>query len=244
MDKDILKLLPQKAFKLLSLKETFRIGSIVTKSILDKSSYSAQFDKRLGLWPWDDIKLERSLDQIHPVHTLEDGEKILRIYFSQLFEDKQSVHLDLRATHFSSESPFIWIPSRLHYTFSASFSEGVRALYVGFYQGDEVQFEKGLKLLGMIKDTMNDDQKNRVKELFYKHFGEGKSAPVKFSLSNLQASFDAIFSFFIRESIPLNPEFAVLGINLVTMYLTLEKIPFPINVSEVFFKVLAVQEKG
>lgn len=243
MDKDILKLLPQKAFKLLSVKETFRIGATVTKSILDKSSYNAQFEKRSNEWEWEDIKLSQSIAQAKHISTLEDGEKILRIYFSQLFEEELAVHLDLRSNHFSAEESFIWCPSRLHYSFSPAFKSGVQCLYKGFYQDDDENFEKGLKLLGMIRPSMNDEQKTRVKELFYKHFGEGKSGAVRFSLSKLQSSFDSIFSFFIKEDIPLNPEFAVLGINLVTLYLTLEKVPFAINVSDVFFKVLANKKR-
>lgn len=238
MDKDILKLLPQKAFKLLSMKETFRIGATVTKSILDKASYNNQFENRKSNWPWKDILLSQPIDQPIAIGTKEDGEKILRIYFSQLFENNLVVHLDLRSGHFSSDTPFVWNPSRLHYTFSNDFRSGVQSLYIGFYKDDDALFENGLKLLGMIKPSMNDEQKKGVKKLFNEHFGEGKTGEVQFSLSKLQSSFDAIFSFFLKEDIPLNPEFAVLGINLVTLYLTLEKIPHPINVSEAFFKVL------
>lgn len=242
MDKDILKLLPQKAFKLLSVKETFRIGASVTKSILNKTSYNHQFEKLQTAWPWQDIVLNTTIDMPKAVHTLEDGEKILRIYFSQFFEDDLAVHLDLRSSHFSSGTPFTWVPSRLHYVFSTDFKQGVQSLYIGFYQNDDEHFEAGLKLLGIIRDTMNEEQKNDLKTLFYEHFGEGKTGSVKFSLSKLQSSFDAIFSYFIKEDVPLNPEFAVLGINLVTLYLTLEKISSPINVSEVFFKVLAAKK--
>jgi hypothetical protein len=243
MDKDILKLLPQKAFKLLSIKETFRIGATVTKSMLDKNSYQSQFEKRKAHWHWNDIKLTQVTNQAAPITKLEDGERILRIYFEQLFNNELAVHLDLRSNHFSSTDVFIWNPSKIHYTFSSDFRNGVQSLYLGFYQDDDELFEKGLKLLGMIRDSMGEDQQTEVKSLFYKHFGEGKTGTVKFSLSKLQSSFDAIFSFFLREDIPLNPEFAVLGINLVTMYLTLEKLPHSINVSEVFFKVVAGKEK-
>jgi len=39
MEKDILKLLPQKAFRLISIKETLRVGALLTQSLMDKNSY-------------------------------------------------------------------------------------------------------------------------------------------------------------------------------------------------------------
>ena len=237
MDKEILKLFPQKAFKLLSIRDSIRIGSAVTKSLIDKKKYENQYIKKEKMWKWKDIRLSESLMQSGQIQSKEDGERILKIYFTQFFMEDIAVHLDFRADAFSYNDYFSWKPSKLHYNFSPSFIKGVRALYTGFYLDLDHQFEEGLKFLGMIKESMNDDQKKEVKELFYRHFGEGKNAPVKFSLDHLQESFNKIFSFFLKEDIPLNPEFAVLGINLVTMYLTLQNISAPLDVNSVFLEV-------
>jgi hypothetical protein len=244
MDKEILKLLPQKAFKLLSIKETFKIGTAVTKSIFDKKSYESNYLHRAKDWRFDDIELVKELPTSKAVlSTKEDGEKILKIYFSQFFEKNLVVHIDLRKNLFSSQENFYWIPSKINYSFSQSFLDGVCSLYKGFYFDDSDKFEEGLVQLGMIKASMSEKQKIAMKELFYKHFGEGRTANVKFSLENLQGSFNAIFSYFLKEDIPLNPEFAVLGVYLVTLYLTLQDIPFALNVSNVFSEVVQKYQK-
>ncbi|MBY0415395.1 MAG: hypothetical protein K2Q18_14580 [Bdellovibrionales bacterium] len=118
------------------------------------------------------------------------------------------------------------------------FLEGVRNLYKGFYFDNNEQFERGLIELKMIKSSMGHDQKESVKELFYLHFGEGKNKNVKFSLSKLQDSFNVIFSHFLKEDIPLNPEFAILGVYLVTLYLTLQDIPHELDVFSAFSEVV------
>lgn len=235
MDKDILKLLPQKAFKLLSFKETLRISGVVTKSIFDKKLYESSFKRRTEGWKLDDIKLvNESLTPTDALLTKEDGEKILKVYFSQFFEKNLPIHIDLRKNFFSITDTLCWTPSRINYTFSQKFLDGVCSLYSGFYFDDAEKFEEGLTQLEMINASMSEMQKNNMKELFLNHFGEGKIGAVKFSLKKLQASFNQIFSYFLKEDIPLNPEFAILGVYLVTLYLTLEDIPAALNVSEVF----------
>jgi len=177
MDKDILKLLPQKAFKLLSIKETFKISALVTKSLIDKESYEKCFNARNKVWKFDEIKIVKDFPSSSiKLSTQEDGEKVLKIYFSQFFEKNICVHLDLRSSSFSSDDLFHWIPSKLHYSFSATFREGVCLLYKGFYLNNDLDYENGLKHLGIIRDSMSDEQKSNVKEIFLKHFGEGKTA--------------------------------------------------------------------
>ncbi len=239
MDNDVLKLLPKKAFKLLSVKETFRIATAATKSVFDKDSYEYSFSNRAEKWKFDDIvlirdhqpKAETSLNK-------EAGEKILKIYFSQFFEKDLPIHIDLRKSSFVLAESFYWIPSKLHYKFSQDFLDGVCSLYSGFYSNNAHMFEEGLLKLGMIRESMNNEQKNEMRELFFKHFGEGREAPVKFSLGKIQDSFNAIFSHFLKNDIPLNPEFALLGIYLVTLYLTLQEIPDELNVNAVFNEVI------
>ena len=237
MDKELLKLLPQKAFKLLSLKEIYKIGEKITKSRFDKNSYEIEFQKRVQVWPFSDIKIVSEFITPKKISSKEDGEKILKIYFSQFFEKDLSVHIDLRESSFSSSDSFYWIPSRFHYQFQNPFREGVCSLYKGFYFDNKSDFEHGLNCLGIINSDMSAIQKEGIQEIFYKHFGEGKTQAVKFSLKNLQESFNSIFTYFLKEDIPLNPEFAVLGINLVTLYLTLQDIPYELNVRDVFVEV-------
>lgn len=167
MDNDVLKLLPKKAFKLLSVKETFRIATTATKSVFDKDSYEYSFRNRAQKWKFDDIVLIR--DHQHKAETSlnkEAGEKILKIYFSQFFEKDLPIHIDLRKSSFVLAESFYWIPSKLHYKFSQDFLDGVCSLYSGFYSNNAQMFEEGLLKLGMIRESMNGEQKNEMKELF------------------------------------------------------------------------------
>lgn len=238
MDKEILKLLPQKAFKLLSIKESLKIGERITKSRLDREFYDTLILAREQAWLFPSIKIVKILPTTKKsFFTKDDGENILKIYFSQFFEKNNYVHIDLRDSSFSSNDYLYWSPSRFYYQFSGSFREGVCALYKGFYFKDSKEFEKGLSLLNITSINMPESKKNEIQNIFLNHFGEGQSLPVKFSLKKLQDSFNNIFSYFLKEDIPLNPEFAVLGINLVTLYMNLQKIPHELNVSEAFFEV-------
>lgn len=235
MDKELLKLLPQKAFKLLSVTESLKVGSAISKSYFNTKAYEASLEKRKISWKLSDILLlDEAPYSSNEKFSKDQGEKILEVYFSQFFENNLPVHIDLRKKSFDSSKNFGWNPSKAHYTFSPSFIEGVRLLYFGFYSSNDDDYEKGLSQLGIINTNMNSDQRNDIKNLFNNHFGSGKEAPVKFSLKELQSSFNTIFSFFLKNDIPLNPEFAVLGLCLVTLYLNLEEIDYPLDVRGAF----------
>jgi hypothetical protein len=235
MDIELIKLLPEKAFKLISFKETLKMGERLTRLRLDKNSYERQLDKRIASWKFSDIQIVRELpDSLNSNLTKEDGEKILRIYFSQFFEKDLAVHIDFRKSSFLSSDKFYWQPSRFHYDFQADFLKGIASLYKGFYLDNNSEFESGLKLIGILNDSMTEEKKSKIIEIFYNHFSEGKTEGVQFSLKKLQESLNTIFTYFLKEDIPLNPQFAVLGLNLVTLYSTLQTIPEKLNVFGAF----------
>jgi hypothetical protein len=241
MDKEILKLFPQKAFKLLSIKDSLRIGSAVTKSLIDKKSYEKNLSIKKAKWKWDEINIRNeeiiSNGFINKKLSKNESCHILKIYFSQFYENESAVNLDLRINHFENVKDFQWKPSTLHFRFSNDFMEGVQFLYQGFYLDIPLEFEHGLKKLGILKENVSIEQKKKLMNLFYEHFGEGKDEPIHFTLKKLQNGFNHIFAYFLKEDIPLNPEFAVLGINLVTLYLTLQESADAIDVKEVFKEV-------
>jgi hypothetical protein len=241
MDKEIFKLFPQKAFKLLSIKESIKITGLVSSSLLNKQSYNDQFQKRLLHWKLKDVTLQsENLPFNNRALTKEAGEKILSIYFSQFFENDLAIHLDYRHSFVLTEHSLLWKPSKLHYKFTNSFIDGIKDLYQGFYLNNNAQFELGLTTMGILKKGLNETEKNEVIELFTKYFGQGKVGTVHFSLKELQNSFNEIFSFFIKKDIPLNPEFAVLGLALVTLYSVLQEIPEALDVKSSFLSVSGV----
>lgn len=237
MDKEVLKLFPQRAFKLLSIKDSLRVTGSITKSLLNQKDYLALIEQRKSSWKWNEIEINQDHSKNHKLQdTKENGENILLVYFSQFFDDNLALHVDYRDCFSSNNNILLWKPSKMHYKFSTSFIEGVRKLYSGFYLDNPSQFESGLTYIGIIQPNMNQQQKDEVIELFTKYFGEGKNEAIRFSLSDLQKSFNEIFSFFIKKNIPLNPEFAVLGLALVTLYNELQKISHPLDVKGAFLK--------
>ncbi len=237
MDNEILKLFPQKAFKLLSIKDSIRIGSSVTSSLVNKKLYDEELQKRINHWKLPDISIVKELQISKKIpFSKNDGELILQVYFTQFFDSETSVHLDYRNAFVSAGNAIKWKPSRLQYKFSNQFLEGVRLLYSGFYFDNQIQFEQGLTKIGIIQQSASEKQKKDIIELFTKYFGDGRLNPVHFSLTKLKNSFNEIFTFFLKEDIPLNPEFAVLGIALVTLYSVLEDIPEEIDVRSSFIK--------
>ena len=202
MDKEILKLFPQKAFKLISLKDSIRIGSLVTKSLLDGQAREALISERLKNWHLLDVVITPSEKSGASIDlTAEVGEKILKIYFSQFYHVDLAVHLDFRSSSFYSDQKLHWIPSKLHFKFSPNFLKGIQTLYRGFYYENNEDFVKGLELLGMIKASMNAEKKDKIMKLFMVHFGEGKSSPVNFSLQNLQNPLIPSLLFFFKKTL-------------------------------------------
>ena len=237
MDKEVLKLFPQRAFKLLSIKDSLRVTGSITKSLLNQKDYQTLVEQRKSSWKWNDIEISQDHLSNHKLQdSKENGEKILFIYFSQFFDNDLALHIDYRDSFSSNKNTLRWKPSRMHYKFSPSFIEGVRKLYSGFYLDNPSLFESGLSYIGIIQPNMNQQQKDEVIKLFTKYFGEGKNEAICFSLSDLQKSFNEIFSFFIKKNIPLHPEFAVLGLALVTLYNELQKISHPLDVKTAFLK--------
>lgn len=151
------------------------------------------------------------------------GQRILEIYFLQLFCCKE-VFLDLRKDRFSADQNggIVWNPNGLWYKFSDVFLSGIQELYAGFYTNSEESLQKGLFQLGLCADHMSTEARAELRELLFRHFGEGKSAPMKFQVSHFMSSFDNLFMFLKKHKLKLSEDFLFLGIYILTLYLHLE----------------------
>jgi hypothetical protein len=237
--KDILKLLPQKAAKLVPFTELIKMGSKVATTAVGGESYKQDLAQLTEAALPEGVVVVPSEEGLNPSLPLlaPHGEKVLEIYFTQLFRQDASVHLDLRANYFSAQSEtLLWRPSPLRYKFSAAFLISIRELYQGFYDDKPDVFDKGLEGLGMIRSSMSPEERQEIRQLLFSHFGEGRTSPVVFSVSKFQKSFDEIFSYFLKNEVPLHPEFALLGANLATLYANLQNIKAPLDVRSAFMK--------
>ena len=165
------------------------------------------------------------------------SEGILRYYFAQLFCE-EGVFLDLREHHFThSPGGLIFKPNGLWHPFSASFRSGLEKLYDGFYSKNDVLFEEGLMLTGLLNPQWPQEIKNELKALFKSHFGDSLEMPVRLTLDSLQESMMNLFKFLIREKVRLSSEFMLFGVMLVSLYLALESDPDPLPVKKIFEEV-------
>jgi hypothetical protein len=138
----------------------------------------------------------------------------LDLFFWQIFSGETWI-LDLRAGAFSSSdaAAITWSPRPLWWSPSPTFRDGTRELYAGFYTGDAARFDRALATLGL----------TAAKQPLQDHFGLGDQRAVRFELAAFQKTFAAVFEACRRAGTKIPPEFAVLGIMLLTLYENLEQ---------------------
>ncbi len=152
------------------------------------------------------------------------GSKILSLYFRQL-KSQGPMFLDLRPQTFGVEDNKIcWHPSPLWAEFSATFKAGVSDLYAGFYGQNEERCRKGLEQTGLIHPSWSEADKEHMAHLFRAHFAGALDRSMSFKLSEFQTSFQKIFAFLMEKKVKLTTDFMLLGIMLVTLYLSLEEL--------------------
>lgn len=136
------------------------------------------------------------------------GQRVLELYFHQVFGDGL-VLLDLRLATFSEDGDtLLWNPGRALADWTPEFRSSVRALYRGFYLGDDVLFREGLRALGL--DKAEDEIRSQ--------FGEGEQREVRFLLKDFQQKFHDVFVRCKQTGSRIDTGFLSLGLYLATLY--------------------------
>lgn len=163
------------------------------------------------------------------------GENLLELYFYQVYHQR-AVFLDLRKErfHYRPEGGLSWHPNGLWITFNATFSDGIRKLYDGFFLVDETRLNQALKQLGLAPDHLTDAALTELKQLLEEHFGQGRSQLIRFETKGFMQSFDKLFSFLKKHRVKISEDFLFLGIYLVTLYLHLDAIGSAYDVTQAF----------
>lgn len=134
--------------------------------------------------------------------------------------------IDLRPDAFRVEHTTLeWSPARLAIVWQEDFLLHLRALYQGFYQGDDAGFRAALKDLRLLS----------VETLFRQHFGDGDQTEVVFSTRHFMKTFTEIFEASARSKISLHRNFVALGFYLASLYQSLEGLGGPFDVRAAFF---------
>jgi len=152
------------------------------------------------------------------------GEVILELYFTQVLSSGP-LFLDLRLSHFGREhDQWTWLPGNLWGEYSPGFARGLREVYRGFYEHSPLQLRHGLTELGLINSAWPESEKEELEKLFRASFGGEANVPMKFELEAFQHSFQNVFKFLMERKVQLGPDFVLLGLNLITLYLALEEL--------------------
>jgi predicted unusual protein kinase regulating ubiquinone biosynthesis (AarF/ABC1/UbiB family) len=245
--KKIIELLPAKSVLVVNKGQLMASGLKVVASSTNRSDYlkclevcRSRFDAAnvLGVAIAADLP-KNSLQKIANASIEPSlGFRMLQIYFFQIYH-LPWVFIDLRPRYFSvlSDATLEWYPSSLRYDFDKDFILGIRMLYDGFYLGNREMFTKALENISLIPKSSTKVQKEAIAQVFYEHFGQGQSKPMKFSLDQLRNSFDKIFETLLSNKITIKPSFAYLGAMLTTLYTTLEKVDGEIDVREAYLSI-------
>ncbi len=133
------------------------------------------------------------------------GQRVLEIYFAQLF-GAEAAFIDLRAAAFSTDATG-WTPGPYFVRWSPEFLEALRALYAGFYRGEDADFRAALAALDL----------SSCHDVFLKHFGEDPENVV-FERATFVSTFHEVFSRCRDQGVRLQPGFLPLGIYLAALH--------------------------
>jgi hypothetical protein len=161
---------------------------------------------------------------------------VLRIYFYQIFKNEM-ISLDLRRSRFSHSGAWTFLGENLGHQFSPVFIKALQDTYKSYYLNDGQGLSDCLERLGLFSPSWDNSLKSKLTDLFLAHFQSGAQVPKLFKLTDMIDSFGQIF-FFIKEHGGKVPsEFALLGLYLTSLYLTLEETKQAFNVRDTFMAV-------
>ena len=151
--------------------------------------------------------------------------RVAELFFHQLFHG-QVILLDLRGSAFSVAADHLqWRPANWLARLSPEFSVPLRALYQGFYAGDDDLFRHGLAALSLTS----------CEDLFREHFG-GDRARVTFRTVDFIDTFHQVFERCKQTGTSLHPDFLPLGIYLAALYDHLDDLAVAVDVASAFMR--------
>lgn len=222
---DISTVLSPSFFRVFPVSRMMQAARALTSNYRDRDGFERAVDQRDAALRTRDIPVRIRADRQTTGETdVEDGQTLLILYFQQLFDDTPTL-LDLRRERFdATDDGLVWSPTRYYIDWDEEFIEAVRALYDGFYTGDDDEFEAGLAALHL----------SGTGDLFENHFGEGDQRAVHFDVEHFHDSFTAILSRCVEMDRSLHYQFAPLGLYLASLYDHLDQLGGTYDVREAF----------
>lgn len=231
--KELMKLLPQLSTEVVNLPSLLKAGT-QSLSRATRSRNREQELKELQPLLDSNLKIQNSISDKSKL-TESTTVRFMQLYFDQL--SMARVHFDFRSPQFNSEgSTLIWAPSKISHAFEPYFLDGVKQLYNAFYGDNKGEFQSALSKLEIIKPDQSSRTQDELTKIFFEHFGDAQTGPVRLTLTKFQSSFQEIFSGFKKHGIKVSNDFAFLGAYLASMYSHMDEVNQEIDVRQAFVK--------
>lgn len=234
--KELSKHVPTVLFQTVEWSELASELPKISRRIIQKEGYEElfHFQKEL-LHPYC-----IDLSDAHVAHnnlTRSAGEKILTLYFTQLFSS-QGLFTDLRSVNFAEiDGHLKWHPTGLWTQFNEKFREGLLDVYEGFYLQNDELYLKGLSDIGLIRPDFSEAERKELGDIFREQFGKAIEEEQEFKVEHLSNTIIRMSNFMLNKKVKISKDFLYLGIYLVTMYSTLEETNVKLPVKQIYLDV-------
>ena len=210
----------------------------ISKRMLQKEGFEELYQSNKDLLNPYSIQLTaHALDRNDFFNKRWVGEKILTLYFVQLFSGN-GLFLDLRSNHFTEkDSLLLWSPSNFWTKFDEHFRLGLLKVYEGFYLENDEIYYNGLEAIGLLKKDFSLSDKKQLGDLFRAQFGSALTEDMKFDLEQFKNSIIKMSNFLLSRKVNISKDFLYLGIYLVTMYSILEELDEKYPVKRIYLEV-------
>lgn len=236
--KELSKNVPAVLFQTVEWSELASELPKISRRMLSKEGYDDLYQaQKLLLDPYDVVLTNEDLSQRPVVKNKWFGEKLLTLYFAQLYSG-DGLFLDLRSNHFTDEGTSLkWHPTGFWTKFDEDFREGLLKVYEGFYLENDELYYSGLEEIGLLKKEFQETDKKILGDLFREQFGGAQDEEMKFELEHFKTSIIRMSDFMLKKKVRISKDFLYLGIYLVTLYSSLETTQEKLPVKAIFLNV-------
>jgi len=236
--KELSKHVPSVLFQTVEWNDLVHELPKISRRVIKKEDYNTLITLQNDLLSGSDIMLTEEAVAPSAIESNKWlGEKILTLYFTQLFST-HGIFLDLRANHFSDEKPLMkFHPSGFWTKFDENFRQGLLKVYEGFYLENEETYFQGLEEIGLLKHEWPHSDKEELGNLFRAQFGNALSEEMSFDLEHFKEAIIKMSNFMLNKKVKISKDFLYLGIYLVTLYASLEETKEKLSVKDIYLKV-------
>lgn len=224
---DLLVLASPALFDVVSLPAVLRRGrDVMSESRRSWKAERSRLARRVADLALLETGAGASLESLPAPARTTVGERILTLYFRQLYSDAPTA-LDLRASSWHVlDARLHWDPAAVTVRWDPTFIDAMRGVYRGFYEDDNDAFMGHLARLDL----------DGAADLFRAHIGSGDPSAHTFDRAAFVSSFGAIFEHCKEAGVRLHPDFVLLGAYLGGLYDSLADLGVPLDVASAFHR--------